>query len=203
MKSFPSDLSATTKVLEPNYDDKTNDAINNLGERGFYILHGLTEELAGQIFAMAKESHIREYCPRDCTEERFADVASTKKWLSRGHAVFMIAKKNGDDWQIVGYGWSGPKETPEVPGGQTTFAVRLGEAGLGQKLSLPFSQAIIGATQGIYEAPNVWLETWASNAGAVHVYKELGFELVTEVPSQRPTSEGQKVEDTRLFMKLF
>lgn len=202
MKAFPIGFTDEVEVLGADYDEPTNSAIDDLAERGFIILHGLSTELQPQIYAMAREKHIREYCPRDCTEERFGTIESTAKWLSTGHAFFMLAKKTDNGFKVVGYGWSAPKETEKVPGGRTTFAVRLGEDGLGQRLSLPFCKVIIGATAGIYGVDSFWLETWASNAGAVHLYGELGFKKVEEVKSLRPTVDGPDIPDTRLFMSL-
>jgi hypothetical protein len=203
MKAFPTSFSDEVDILGPDYDSKTNQALSDLADRGFVILHGLTAELSEQIYRMAREKHIREYCPRDCTEERFGTTESTARWLSKGQAFFMLAKKTDSGFDVVGYGWSAPKETDKIPRGQTTFAVRLGEAGLGQRLSLPFCKAILGATTGIYGVGNFWLETWASNAGAVHLYEELGFEKVTEVRGGRTTTDGLDIEDTRLFMDNF
>lgn len=201
--NFPVAFDNQAEPLAAEFDEPTNAAINDLNHRGYIVLTGFTPELAEAVSKMANEEHIKEYCPRDCTDERFATVDSTQKWLSRGHAVFVLAKQVGDgSWQPVGYGWSGPKTTGEVPGSRTTFAVRIGKAGLGQKLSLPFSQTIIGATAKIYDAKNFWLETWASNAGAVHVYEQLGFKLVNQKPSSRPTADGRTVADSRLFMSL-
>lgn len=202
MMDFPIDFTDKPQPLKAGYDSKTDAALRILEERGLVVLHGLTAELSDQISKLALEEHIKEYCPRDCTAERFADRESTRKWLSRGHAFFSLARPKGDGWEVIGYGWSGPKTVGEVPGGKVTFAVRLAKAGLGQKLSLPFSQAIIGATAGIYHADGFWLETWQSNGGAVHVYEELGYKLVTKKASRRPTVSDGEVEDTRLFMDL-
>lgn len=200
MKSFPTDFTVQPKPLNADYDEQTNSAIETLAEKGLVVLLGLSPELLGQISKLALQPHIREYCPRDCSAERFGDRESAQKWLSRGHALFLLAKKHTDGWQVIGYGWSGPKTVEEVPGGQVTFALRLGQDGLGQKLSVPFSQAIIGATVALFDASGLWLETWSSNAGAVHVYKELGFKKVAQKDSKRPTVDSGDVDDTRLFM---
>lgn len=197
---FPIDFDQSTEVLRPEFDNDTNTAIEDLDRRGFSVRHGLTPAMVDQIAAMAKEEHIREYCPRDCTDERFATLVSTRAWLARGHAVFLLVKK--DDNQPVGYGWSGPKTSEEVPGGETTFAIRIAEAGLGQKLSWPFSQVILGATIKLYGAKSLWLETWESNQGAHRIYEKLGFKPVAKKPGSRPTADGGRAEDVRLFMSL-
>jgi ribosomal protein S18 acetylase RimI-like enzyme len=48
----------------------------------------------------------------------------------------------------------------------------------------------------------MWLETWASDGAAVHIYHKLGFEDVDSQVDQRPTAGGQTVADTRLYMSL-
>ncbi|OGL34483.1 hypothetical protein A3F65_02060 [Candidatus Saccharibacteria bacterium RIFCSPHIGHO2_12_FULL_47_16b] len=201
MSIFPTTFSkpqAVKKTISPAADE----AIDFLNERGLTVLVGVDEELAAAISKMANEQHIREYCPNDCSK-RFADLEATRGWLSHRHAVFTLAKKNEDgSWRAVGYGWSGPKKVDEVPGGETTFALRIGKAGLGQHLSEPFSQVVLAATAKLYDAKNFWLETWASNAAAVHVYKKLGFKLVNQKPGKRPTADSQQVDDTRLYMFL-
>ncbi len=202
MAMFPTDFTATIWPLTADFDEVTNEAIQSLQQRDYVILVGLTPELHKDILAMASEEHIREYCPRDCSLERFANEQSTRRWLAAGHAFFTLMKKTSTGQQPVGYGWSGPKTTEQVPGGQTTFAVRVAQAGLGQKLSEPFSQVIIGVTAKLYEARKFWLETWGSNGGAVHVYEKLGFKLISQQPSERPTVNRGNVSDTRLFMSL-
>lgn len=175
-------------------------AVKELNERGFGVLVGLSEKQWPQILKLANQPHIKKYCPNDCTDKRFASLESTRKWLASGRAVFMLTRTE-DKNNVIGYGWVGTKATAEVPGGETTFAVRLGEQALGQKLSEPFSRAIIDVSNKMFGLKNFWLETWASNGGAVHAYQKLGFELVSQREDKR--AEGNDViDDTRLFMTL-
>lgn len=201
MSSFPTTFTkpqAVKKGISPAADE----ALDFLAERGLVVLVGIDETLAEAISKLATEAHIREYCPNDCTSRRFANRTSTEDWLKKGHAVFVLSKKGDDgNWQAIGYGWSGPKKTAKVSG-ETTFALRIGKAGLGQHLSEPFSQVVLDATAKLYDAKKMWLETWGSNQAAVHVYKKLGFELLNQKPGKRLTADGQEVDDTRLYMSL-
>ncbi|MEK7594541.1 MAG: GNAT family N-acetyltransferase [Patescibacteria group bacterium] len=175
-----------------------------LSERGYEVRVGLTPELADQIEVMARETSIREFCPND-SGGRFADRASMELWLSKQRATFVLINKiheNEDDLRLVGYGWVGLGTSPHVHGGETTFALRVGEAGQGQGLATPFAQLIIAGSAAIYGARNMWLETWQSNAAAVHVYHKVGFVDVNQEPSERPANNGDRVPDVRLYMSF-
>jgi ribosomal protein S18 acetylase RimI-like enzyme len=89
-----------------------------------------------------------------------------------------------------------------VPGGETTFAIRVGEAGQGQGLATPFAWLIVVGAAQVYEARKFWLETWQSNEGAVHIYHKIGFVDVDSQNDTRPTTAGGEVPDTRLYMSL-
>lgn len=203
MASFPTNYATLSQPLSGGMSEKADEAIDFLASKGFVVLDGFTESLAKNVIQIAKQLHIREYCPRDCTSERFGSIESTEQWLGKEHAMFILAKDLGDEnWQPVGYGWTGPKTTPEVTSGDTTFALRIGEAGIGQKLAVPFSQVILSATKQLYGGDHIWLETWVSNGAGVHTYKKLGFEEVTKKPSKRLTLSGESVDDVRLYMSL-
>lgn len=103
---------------------------------------------------------------------------------------------------LAGYGWAGAKTTDRVPGGATTFSIRIGAAHQGKGLAKPFCRLIVAGSAALYGARNMWLETWQSNSGAVYVYKTIGFQQVAERPDMRPAADGRTVPDTRLFMSL-
>ena len=177
-------------------------AVEGLAAKGYEVHYGLTPEFANAIIAMAREPSIREYCPRD-SGERFVDLASTEHWLSKGRTMFLLLKRtDSGDLQLPGYGWAGEATTEQVPGGQSTFALRVGEAGQGQGLATLFAQTIVSAATALFGAKNMWLETWASNGAAVHIYQKLGAIQIAEKPDQRPLPNGETVADTRLYMTL-
>lgn len=175
-------------------------AVENLATKSYEVQAGITPEYADGISKLALEPSIQEYCPKDCSE-RFKDRQTTADWLSKGRAMYLLLQKgeNGE-MQLAGYGWVGAKTSSHVPGGETTFSLRIGEAHQGKGLATPFAVAMLAAAEVMYETPHMWLETWASNGGAVHVYKKMGFVTIEEVPAERPTRTGDKVADTRLFM---
>ncbi len=80
--------------------------------------------------------------------------------------------------------------------------MRVGEASQGQGLATPFSRLILAGSATLYGSQDMWLETWASDGAAVHIYHKLGFEDVDSQVDQRPTAGGQTVADTRLYMSL-
>ena len=201
--NFPTTFDDKTVALP--YDqlgEIAQQAFDQLAEKGYEVRVGLTPELADQITILTQEISIKEYCPKD-SSERFTDQAATVKWLSKGRAVFLLTKKNdAGQTLVVGYGWVGPGTSSHVKGGEITFAIRIAEAGQGQGLATPYSRLILAGASIMFGAKNVWLETWQSNAGAVHIYHKIGAEDVDQEPSQRPTANGKAVDDTRLYMKL-
>jgi len=198
---FPDKFDKTTRSLPVKLGQVAAEAVKKLADQGYEVQLGLTPELASQILTMSKEPSIREFCPKDCSQ-RFADRAATERWLQKGRAAFVLLKKDGDNYRLAGYGWAGPASSEHAPGGTTTFAIRIGEAGQGQGLAAPFSWLIIAGTAVLFESRDFWLETWGSNGGAVHVYHKIGFKTVDEEPDERPTPDGQKVSDTRVYMSL-
>jgi hypothetical protein len=190
-------VTATHRLTLQDVDANSQTALRQLTEQGYEIHTGLTTDFADQIKTMSQEPAIREYCPKDATD-RFADSQTAKKWLSKGRAMFLLLK----DGQLIGYGWTGHATSDSVPGGQTTFALRIGQIGHGQGLAAPFSWLTISASNVRYGLKDIWLETWASNGAAVHIYHKLGFVNVTERRSTRPTAVGDTVDDVRIYMKL-
>lgn len=176
-------------------------AADELASAGYEIRVGLSRQYAADIIDMAKEPAIREFCPNDIGS-RFKDLAATEQWLSKHRAVFLLIKKEADGSRLAGYGWVGPVESTQVPAGENTLAIRIGQLGQGQGLATPYTKLMADGSAILYDAKNLWLETWESNGGAVHVYHKAGFEDVAKEPSERPTAAGGHVQDTRLFMSL-
>lgn len=175
------------------------EAWQQLQDKGYEVTVGLTPDLADEIAKLSLETSIREYCPRD-SSERFTDRGAAQKWLSKGRGVFLLINKQTRS--VAGYGWVGPGTDERIQEGETTFAIRIAEAGQGQGLATPYSRLIIAGAAILYGAKNIWLETWQSNGGAVHIYHKLGAVDVAQDSSQRPTADGGKVADTRLYMTL-
>lgn len=192
--NYPTQFENKAKVLEAS----AGGSIDELKSRGYEVQYGLTMDMADEIMKMTQEPAIREYCPKD-SSERFKDQIATKSWLQKGRATFLLLNNSSE---LVGYGWAGSGTSSHVPGGETTFAIRIGEKGQGQGLATPFSKAIVFGSAELFDSKDFWLETWQSNGGAVHVYHKVGFEDVDQQLDQRPTSYGGTVSDTRLYMSL-
>lgn len=202
MTDFPDKFAEATRLLPDGLGPAGAEAAQQLADRGYEVQLGLTPESAREISTMALEPSICEYCPRD-SGERFTDLESAGRWLSKGRAIFLLLKRSDSgQLKLAGYGWSGAGSSPHVPDGQITFALRIGETGQGQGLATPFSQLILFASAVLYGAKNIWLETWASNGGAVHVYHKIGFTDVAEAPDQRLLPDGGTTADTRIYMSL-
>jgi ribosomal protein S18 acetylase RimI-like enzyme len=203
MADFPTGFDAqSTPLTASRFSEADAALVNRLAEDGYEIHVGLTRKFAGDIAEMCRQPSIKEYCPND-SGKRFKDAESTETWLGKGRATFLLLKRGEDDeLDLVGYGWAGGGASPHAPGGTNTFALRIGETGQGKGLATPFSRLILAGTTLLYGAKDFWLETWQSNAGAVHVYHKIGFRDVHEEAGERPTSIGASVEDIRLFMEL-
>ncbi len=202
MKDFPTKLAkVTTTLISGEYGEKCNESLNVLSQKGFEVHLGISEEFTDQLIEMAKEDAIKEYCPND-SETRFTNLETINKWLKKEKAVFLLVENNGDELNLAGYGWVGKEKNNQVDKGDVTFALRVGTSYQGKGLATPFSSVVIYGSNAIYGAQNIWLATWSSNAGAVHVYKKIGFEIVSATSSKRKTLNGNEVEDTRLLMTI-
>src|SRR5581483_3049165 len=138
--SLPTNFTDLQQIRPDKVKPNAQTALSELNEKGFQVFTGLTPELAADVLIMSKEPAIREYCPKD-SSERFSDQAAVQDWLSKGRAFFSLQR----DGQLIGYGWTGQATSSHVSGGQTTFALRIGEAGHGQGLATPFSWVTISA----------------------------------------------------------
>ncbi len=175
-------------------------ALKTLADKGYEVCSGLNIEYADIITGLCRQPAIREYCPNDIAT-RFANRQATVKWLAGGRAVYLLLPIGASDsTQLAGYGWLGAKQNSRVPGGQVTFALRISPDHQGKGLATPFSQAMLADAQSVYHVSHVWLETWQSNAGAVHVYHKLGFKDVSKKADRRPSLSGEEVEDVRIYM---
>ena len=201
MIPFPDHYDDALQALPAEHmSEAGQQAIESLKEKGYEVQTGLTMEYADAIAVLSREPSIQEYCPKDCSE-RFASRETTAKWLSKKRATYLLLQILDDGQkQLAGYGWVGAKQTAQVPGGETTFSLRVGENHQGKGLATPFALAMLAAAEATYGAPHMWLETWASNGGAVHIYNKLGFNTIAEKPDERPSVSGQMVADTRLYM---
>lgn len=202
MTQFPHALANMSRpIADLMSDEDSRHMIQKLSDKGFEVSVGLTPEYAEAIIAMALEPGIQEYCPNDCGK-RFKDMSAVEAWLGKQRATFLLLQRTEQGLQPAGYGWAGAETSEHVAGGETTFAIRVGERGQGQGLATPFAHLIVNGSRQLYGAQHFWLETWQSNSGAVHVYHKLGFEDVAVVASERATLVGGTVPDARIFMRL-
>lgn len=192
--NYPAQFDDEVRTLEA----AAGGAVEELKSMGYEIKYGLTKPITDKIIELTKEPAIREYCPKD-SSERFKNLDATERWLSKGRATFLLTNSEG---QLVGYGWAGVGSSSHVPGGETTFAIRIGQKGQGQGLATPFAKAIVFGSAELFGSKNFWLETWQSNGGAVHVYHKIGFQDIDQQSDHRPTKDGGTVQDTRLYMSL-
>jgi hypothetical protein len=201
MKELPADFVATTDPMSEGLSKQCDAALELLDSKGYEVRVGLTPDYANQITAMSKQPSIAEYCPDDRTK-RFRDQAATKQWLSKKRGVFLLIRKGDERDNLAGYGWIGLAEDEHAPGSKTTFAVRIGETSQGQGLAEPFSRVIIYGGCKLWDLKDVWLATWASNGGAVHVYRKIGFKDIDLVPAKRLARDSNEVDDQRIYMDI-
>jgi RimJ/RimL family protein N-acetyltransferase len=203
MSNFPDTfVEETLPLTKAIVGESSAEAFDKLAHAGYEVHAGLNPEYASAIIEMALDPAIREYCPND-SGSRFKDQAAVEAWLGKKRGTFLLLKKESKGGLVlVGYGWAGDAVSSHVPGGETTFAIRIGKAGQGQGLAVPFAQMIVAGAAILYGAQKMWLETWGSNAGAVHVYHKIGFKDVDQQDDHRPTNDGETIADTRIYMSL-
>lgn len=203
MITIPTTFTSKTKSLKKEQLGPIGQAaLAMLEEKGYTVEIGLTMAFAKDIQSMALQSSIQEYCPKDPTE-RFKDVGTTSHWLSKGKAVFLLCKREEDKKQrLAGYGWVGPKISSHVPKGQNTFGLRIGEADQGLGLAAPYTRVMLDAAIQLFGCQQLWLESWASNGGAIHTYEKLGFTKVLEESDKRLRPNNESVIDIRIYMQL-
>lgn len=201
MSSFPTSFDQDLHSLpEDSLSFEAKQAIAYLRDKGYEVKSGLTTAIAEEISIMTQEKSIREYCPKDGSE-RFSNLETTKEWLSKSRAMYVLLYQPAQgEPTLAGYGWVGAKTSDHVSGGQTTFSLRVSEKHQGKGLAAPFSLCMLEAADVEFSAPHMWLETWKSNGGAVHIYHKLGFTDVGESRDTRPSTTGTDVEDVRIYM---
>ena len=200
MKPFPTQLATTPVVLGPNdTEGSTAAALQTLAEKGFYVQLGITAEDVAALQALSHQTSILKYCPRDCTE-RFKDEPTVRHWLLKERLVFILKEKSTE--RLAGVAWTGPGTSPHISEGKLTGGLRLSETFQGLGLATPFLKVVLEHTKNEYSRECLWFECWASNAGAVHVYQKLGFNIVETESASRPTTTGVSEPDTRTYMVL-
>ena len=201
MKLFPSSFSLDEEFLVPHATDATSvsDALHLLAGKGFSVQVGMTRKDTPALQLLSVQDSIRKYCLKDCTE-RFKDEQTIEHWLKKERLVFLL--KQTDSGDLAGIAWTGPGTSPRISEGKLTGGVRLSENFQGLGLATPFLAIVLGYTKHNYSSELLWFECWESNAGALHIYQKLGFQIVQTEPAPRPTPAGTTEPDTRVYMKL-
>lgn len=214
MARFQVGFEERPQVLTKDIGAKGNTALARLEDKGLTVVTGLTRYFAGAIGVMARQPHIREFCPKDATSERYESEASTERFLKSkgGLAMFLLLSQVVEDarsfsGRLDGYAWTELAPCKELPDHPIASIYRIGEHATGKGLSRDFVQTVVSATHAHY-APEagIGLQVWKSNF-AVKVYQDVGFEIQPnpdETLKLRPTldanAENGLVPDTRLFM---
>lgn len=202
MIELPVDYQDHTNLLNPEgLNDEANQSLEKLKDLGYEVHYGLTPEFADELAKLALEPSIQEYCIKDRTS-RFANRDTAQKWLSKHRAAFLLFKREANEKELVGYGWTGTSANENIRESENTFAIRISEKAQGKGLAAPFATLIIHGSSAVFGIKNIWLETWQSNAGAVHVYHKIGFKDVLTKQSARTRPDNSQVPDVRIYMKF-
>jgi hypothetical protein len=208
--AFPVSFSNELQPLPADgLDDIGVEAIEMLATKGFEVVSGVRREDVPQIAAIAGQTSVREYCPKDL-KTRFGNEALMEAWLRKengpeiGRGMFLLRLAGAE--KIAGYGWTGYEPCDELLDYPLTSAFRLHEDMQGQHLGTPFTNTIIAATPALFDRRAIGLETWGSNGPAVSTYLRAGAALIRTRDGKRPTlktemqdANGER-QDVRLFM---
>lgn len=200
MKPFPTSLATAAQFLMPDgVNEATNAAVQTLAEKGFAVQVGITVPDIPALQALSVQASILKYCPKDCTE-RFKDEPTIRRWMQKERLTFLL--KESATGELAGIAWTGPGTSPHISGGKLTGGIRLSEHFQGHGLATPFLDVVLEYTRHEYSADLLWFECWQSNAGALHIYQKLGFQVVKTESGQRLTPDGTTTPDTRVYMTL-
>lgn len=104
-------------------------------------------------------------------------------WYSKERYPYGLVNTAGELAALI---WFGPKAppalTPPLSDGANwqTFAIRTYPPYRGKRLAFPFSEAVFTVHAQIFPNVPIWLDTDLENAGAIGLYKKLGFVEVGE-----------------------
>lgn len=186
---YPTDYTSERVELHDGIGSRGNDEIKRLHEAGYRILEGINDATRARLAAAASQPHIREYCARDL-DERFGSTEQTLEWLSGGRALLTLESEG----VLIGYGWVGPKNTPEVKDlYDATMSIRLTEHGVGKGLATSFAIVLTEYALQQFGARGVWLEVWRSNERAIRMYERIGYVIVAVVSGVRDTQQDMRV----------
>lgn len=124
-------------------------------------------------------------------KERFGDIHSFKRWLSKGRIIYTLIDKESD---LKGIIWFGKKSIPEKvfirdfvnSDYGITFAVRIyGEVrGMGYGMEF-MNKAFLKFYKNSFfrkaKHQGIWLEVSYDNINAVNLYKKFGFKKASKV----------------------
>lgn len=164
------------------------EAAASLEARNFVIRSGLTEDLIGQVAAIARQPHIGGPYPED--RRMWADKDSVAAALGQGMAAFVLLASHPEKPRpnvryVAGYGLVQNRRAENVNGGHAQFAIRIREAWRGQQLSVDFGRAALGVAKVAYGVHRVWGEFWGDDRRAVHLSRRLGFGSPTVSEEER------------------
>lgn len=207
MAHFPNKLVDKVEAVDGGIGSLGDQALASLREKGFTLAAGLTEYFAGAVGMMGRQPHIREYCPKDATDKRFATLPSTTAWLNKGggRGMFLLLSGTDPNFQLEGYAWGGIEPCEQLPDHPITSAFRIGDRSAGKGLGRAFTQAVVAAIHTLYgEGEGIGAETWSSNH-ASGMYERAGFESIAadDLYIPRPTLDPNAVDGEVLDRRLY
>lgn len=137
------------------------------------INRGISDDFKAQLVAKSKQPHIEAWTPRDATE-RFTSLESIEAQVLNGTEFYTLSDQEGKE--LGGLIWLHP-----VDGGSTewTFAVRLYEGFVGNRLAGPFMEYAIHDLALVHpEVTTISLSADRENFKAKHLYEVHGFSTI-------------------------
>lgn len=153
------------------------------------IQPGITEKQIDQLIKHTNSDEIIHKYTFDL--QRFKNKQDFLGWKEKNRTIYTLTNSPGD---LLGIVWFGPKEIPkdkiyihkiQQNDYSITFAVRIYKKARGKGLAKNFILECFNKYNESEEftkldKKKIWLETYAGNLPAVHIYHKFGFEQVTE-----------------------
>lgn len=110
--------------------------------------------------------------------ERFGSIERLNQWLEKERTIYTLQSSQD---LVLGLIWFRPEN---FLGFNTTFAIRLYLHARGRGLATPFMKIVFDHYLDKFPDARVWLKVHPRNQKALRVYRNFGFQTLSEIPDR-------------------